>query len=289
MNTLELNNIELSDETRNSIKNSNRELKSVDTLIDPVVQRLAVLNPLWRFVVVNTGYDNTTEPTSLRATEFKVIEAGEVLGTISKDYQGSVNVIEITNARIKQVRTRSGGYKTKDADKAILKAKKMFFKLKPDERINKAWKNASGVIDQQRRRKNNEIRDHAGTIQSAANKFIMGDGYPLFLESIKTMVTIEQNTIYKAIAERERIGEEMLTIDEVKSRFEAGKTALVIKDDGKYLVKIGDAIQLYDDNTLPNDMRGKLGMLKLVEAEAFISNTGCRINDEVFVLIVEES
>lgn len=289
MNTLELNNIELSDETRNSIRNSTRELKGVDTLIDPVVQRLAVLNPLWRFVVVNTRYDNTTEPTSLRATEFKVIEAGEVLGTISKERHGSVNVIEITNARIKQVRTRSGGYKTKDADKAILKAKKMFFKLKPDERINKAWKNASGVIDQQRRRKNNEVRDHAGTIQSAANKFIMGDGYPLFLESIKTMVTIEQNTIYKAIAERERIGEEMLTIDEVKSRFEAGKTALVIKDDGKYLVKIGDAIQLYDDNTLPNDMRGKLGMLKLVEAEAFISNTGCRINDEVFVLIVEES
>lgn len=289
MNTLELNNIELSDETRNSIRNGTRELKGVDTLIDPVVQRLAVLNPLWRFVVVNTRYDNTTEPTSLRATEFKVIEAGEVLGTISKERHGSVNVIEITNARIQQVRTRSGGYKTKDADKAILKAKKMFFKLKPDERINKAWKNADGVIDQQRRRKNNEIRDHAGTIQSAANKFIMGDGYPLFLESIKTMVTIEQNTIYKAIAERERIGEEMLTIDEVKSRFEAGKTALVIKDDGKYLVKIGDAIQLYDDNTLPNDMRGKLGMLKLVEAEAFISNTGCRINDEVFVLIVEES
>lgn len=289
MNTLELNNIELSDETRNSIRNSTRELKGVDTLIDPVVQRLAVLNPLWRFVVVNTRYDNTTEPTSLRATEFKVIEAGEVLGTISKERHGSVNVIEITNARIKQVRTRSGGYKTKDADKAILKAKKMFFKLKPDERVDKAWKNASGVIDQQRRRKNNEVRDHAGTIQSAANKFIMGDGYPLFLESIKTMVTIEQNTIYKAIAERERIGEEMLTIDEVKSRFEAGKTALVIKDDGKYLVKIGDAIQLYDDNTLPNDMRGKLGMLKLVEAEAFISNTGCRINNEVFVLIVEES
>lgn len=289
MNTLELNNIELSDETRNSIRNNAMELKSVDTLIDPVVQRLAVLNPLWRFVVVSTGYDNSTEPRSLKAIEFKVIEAGEVLGTISKERHGSVNVIEITNARIKQVRTRSGGYKTKDADKAILKAKKMFFKLKPDERINKAWKNASGVIDQQRRRKNNEVRDHAGTIQSAANKFIMGDGYPLFLESIKTMVIIEQNTIYKAIAERERIGEEMLTIDEVKSRFEAGKTALVIKDDGKYLVKIGDAIQLYDDNTLPNDMRGKLGMLKLVEAEAFISNTGCRINDEVFVLIVEES
>jgi hypothetical protein len=117
----------------------------------------------------------------------------------------------------------------------------------------------------------------------------MGTGFSLFLEHIKTMTESERNKIYKAQAEYERIGEEMLTIEKVKSQFENGKTALVIKDDGKYLVKIGDAIQLYDNNTLPEDMRGKLGMLKLVEAEAFVSNVGCRINDEVFVLVVEEN
>ena len=182
---------------------------------------------------------------------------------------------------------RRGGYKTKDADKAILKAKKMFFKLKPNERIDKAMKDASGVIQQQARRKDREKYDNANTIQTAAHKFIMGTGFSLFLEHIKTMAESEQIKIYKAQAEYERIGEEMLTIDKVKSQFENGKTALVIKDDGKYLVKIGDAIQLYDNNTLPEDMRGKLGMLKLVEAEAFVSNVGCRINDEVFVLVVE--
>jgi len=45
---------------------------------------------------------------------------------------------------------------------------------------------------------------------------------------------------------------------------------------------------LYDDNTLPQEMRGKLGMLKLVEAEQFVTDTGCRINDETFILILEE-
>jgi dihydroxyacetone kinase DhaKLM complex PTS-EIIA-like component DhaM len=184
---------------------------------------------------------------------------------------------------------RRGGYKTEDSDKAILKAKKMFFRLKPTERIEQAMKAASGVIDQQERRKNREKHDHASTVQVAAHRFIMGTGFSLFLEHIKTMTESEQNKINKARTEHERIGAEMLTIEKVKSQFENGKTALVIKDDGKYLVKIGDAIQLYDDNTLPNDMRGKLGMLKLVEAEAFVSNTGCRINDEVFVLVVEET
>lgn len=287
MNTLELNNVELSTKTAKSVNDSTRELKGVDKLIDPVVQRLAVLNPLWRFMVESVTYDNSTDPQSLKAVKFKVMEAGEELGTISKEYHGRDYVIQISNERIGKDRVRRGGYKTKDADKAILKAKKMFFKLKPNERIDKAMKDASGVIQQQARRKNNEKHDHASTIQTAAHKFIMGTGFPMFLEHIKTMAESEQIKIYKAQAEHKRIGEEMLTIDKVKSQFENGKTALVIKDDGKYLVKIGDAIQLYDNNTLPDDMRGKLGMLKLVEAEAFVSNVGCRINDEVFVLVVE--
>lgn len=289
MNTLELNNVELSTKTAKNVKESTRELKGVDKLIDPVVQRLAVLNPLWRFVVESVTYDNSTDPQSLKATDFKVMEAGEELGSISKEYHGQDYVIQISNERISEGRMRRGGYKTKDADKAILKAKKMFFKLKPSERVDKARKDASGVIQQQSRRKDREKYTHAETIQNAAHKFIMGTGFSLFLEHIKTMAESEQIKIYKAQAEYERIGEEMLTIEKVKSQFENGKTALVIKDDGKYLVKIGDVIQLYDDNTLPNDMRGKLGMLKLVEAEAFVSNTGCRINDEVFVLVVEEA
>ena len=286
MNTLELNNVELSTKAAKNLKDYARELKSVDKLIDPVVQRLAVLNPLWRFMVESMTFDNSTEPQSLKVVEFKVMEAGEELGTISKEYHGRNYVIQISNERIGKDRVRRGGYKTTDADKAILKAKKMFFKLKPNERIDKAMKDASEVIQQQARRKDREKYDHANTIQTAAHKFIMGTGFSLFLEHIKTMAESEQIKIYKAQAEYERIGEEMLTIDKVKSQFENGKTALVIKDDGKYLVKIGDAIQLYDNNTLPEDMRGKLGMLKLVEAEAFVSNVGCRINDEVFVLVV---
>lgn len=286
MNTLELSNVELSEKTAKAVKESTREVKSVDTLIDPVVQRLAVLNPLWRFVVDEVSY---LSGDSLKATGFKVIEAGEVLGTISREYHGRNYVIEISNERIGKDRVRRGGYRTADSDKAILKAKKMFFKLKPTERIDNSMKVAMSVIDQQRRRKEREMHDHRSTVHGAASKFIMGTGFSLFLEHIKEWHEIDRNRINKSIAESKRIGEEMLTIDKVKSQFEAGKTALVIKDDGKYLVKIGDAIQLYDDNTLPNDMRGKLGMLKLVEAEAFVSNTGCRINDEVFVLVVEEA
>jgi hypothetical protein len=286
MNTLELNNVELSDEVQKTIKaNSPRELKGVDKLLDPVVQRLAVLNPLWRFVVHNVGYGYEG---NLAATDFKVMEAGEELGTISREHHGHNYVIQISNPRIGKERTRSGGYKTKDADKAILKAKKMFFKLKPSERVEKAMKDAGGVIQQQSRRKEREKYTVENTVRDAAINYIMGTGFPLFLEHTKTMAEKERSKIEIAMREKARLHYEMMTIENARTKFEAGKTALVIKDDGKYLVKIGDKIDLFDDNTLPDWMRGKLGMLKLVQAEQFVTDVGCRVNDDTFVLIVEE-
>ena len=80
----------------------------------------------------------------------------------------------------------------------------------------------------------------------------------------------------------------MKTIERVQEDFSKNKTALVVKDTGKYLVKIGDKVDLYDDNTLPVDMRMKMGMLKLVEDEQYITDVGCKVTSEVFVLLVDK-
>jgi hypothetical protein len=289
MNTLELNNVELSADLQTElVERKNRgdtHEVFVNSTIDPVIQRLATLNPLWRFIANSWGYGGGNR---LALTSFSVLEHGEELGKISRERKGSSEVIYISNKRIAKTRERSGGYSTVDADKAVLKAKKMFFKLKPNERIEKAMENAEKVMSHQKRLKEREKYSAESTIKTAAHTFIMGTGFPLFLEHIKTGAEHERNKIMMAMEEDKRLADEMMTIEKAKAEFEAGKTALVIKDGGKYLVKIGDKVDLFDDNTLPDWMRGKLGMLKLVQAEQFVSDTGCRVNDETFVLIVEE-
>ena len=285
MNTLELSNVEISNELKESAANLGREIACVDKLIDPVVQRLATLNPLWRFVATQTAYHGENQ---LRVTSFKVFEYGEELGTIERYYHGREYVIHIKNERIGKERVRTGGYKTKDADKAILKAKKMFYKRKPSELLEKAVGLANGVIQTQERRRNNEKYKHENEVRDAAVKFITGTGFPLFLEHIQTWHDIDRNRITKAMNEKERISVEMMTIEKVKKHFEDRSAAVVVKDGGKYLVKVGDDVQLYDDNSLPETMRGRLGMLKLVEAEYFIEDVGCRVNDEVFVVLMDE-
>ena len=289
MNTLELSNVELSAELEKElIERKNRGDSHevfVNSTIDPVIQRLATLNPLWRFVATDWGYGGGNR---LALVRFNVLEHGEELGKISRERKASHEVIYVSNERIAKTKERSRGYSTADADKAVLKAKKMFFKLKPSERIEKALGDAGSVISHQKRLKEREKYHSEGVVKNAAVEYIMGTGFPLFLEHIKTCAESERNKIENAIRERERLTDEMMTIEKAKSAFEVDKTALVIKDGGKYLVKIGDKIDLFDDNTLPDWMRGKLGMLKLVQAEQFISDTGCRVNDETFVLMIEE-
>jgi hypothetical protein len=54
----------------------------------------------------------------------------------------------------------------------------------------------------------------------------------------------------------------------------------------KYFVKALDIVQTYDDNTLPYEYRGKLGMLKLVSNEQCIEDVGCRASDDTFILMM---
>ena len=289
MNTLELSNVEIGAKLQQ--ERVEREARGdthevfVHRVIDPVIQRLATLNPLWRFVATDWAWGGGHR---LALTTFSVLEHGEEIGVVAKSRHGNNDVIYIANERIAKTRERSKGYSTVDADKAVLKAKKMFFRLKPNERIEKAMNDAGKVISHQKRLKEREKYTAEATVKTAAHTFIMGTGFPLFLEHIKTGAEHERNKIMMAMEEDKRLADEMMTIEKAKAEFEAGKTALVIKDGGKYLVKIGDKVDLFDDNTLPDWMRGKLGMLKLVQAEQFVSDTGCRVNDETFVLIVEE-
>ena len=92
-----------------------------------------------------------------------------------------------------------------------------------------------------------------------------------------------------ALIEKTQTAEhEMLTVQDVRDAFSHDKTSMVIVVDKNYVVKTGDNVQLYDDNTLPENIRGKLGMLKLVEPEAVVTGIGCRVSIDAFVVVIDE-
>jgi hypothetical protein len=284
MNTLNLSNVILSDE----MEKNKQTISGTHPLVDPVINRLATLNPLWTFVVTGakfTGRDNTYV-----VSDFKIKLDNEELGSIGITYMGQRgNVIYVSNDRIGAVRTRSSSYRTGDADKAILTAKKMFGKMSPTERIQKAKEQAEKVVSRALWNKERERNQYEHTISGELNKWAEKVGFSMFLEYVdKQAVLPLKNKVTHAREKIDVLNVEMKTIEKVQHDFGTSKTALVVKDTGKYLVKVGDKVDLYDDNNLPVDMRMKMGMLKLVEDEQYLTDIGCKVSSEIFVLLVDD-
>jgi hypothetical protein len=197
-------------------------------------------------------------------------------------------VICISNDRIGKNRSRSDSYRTQDAEKAVLMAKKMFGKMNPTERIQKAKDAAERVVTRASWNKERERNNHKATLQGALMTWAESKGFAMFLEYLNTEATPQHaRNINISMEKLEVLDTEMKTIERVQQEFSNDKTALVVKDSGKYLVRIGDKVDLYDDNSLPVDMRMKMGMLKLVEDEQYLTDVGCKVTSEIFVLLVD--
>jgi len=287
MNTLSLSNVVVGEDLQKSMDKEGLKLSGVYAMLDPVISRLASLNPLWTFVI------NSSAPSmgsSRVASGFMVKLDGEELGSIGLSYMGQRGkVIAICNDRIGKGRQRSDSYRTVDADKAILMAKKMFGKMNPSERISKAKDAAERVVTRASWNKERERNQYQGVLRGEMLNWVENKGYQLFMEFIeKEAIPSTKRKVLEAEEKVQKLETEMKTIERVQEDFTKNKTALVVKDLGKYLVKIGDNVELYDDNTLPLDMRMKMGMLKLVEDEQYLTDVGCKVTSEIFVLLVDE-
>jgi hypothetical protein len=259
------------------------EFNGVHTKLDPVISRLATLNPRWIFIV--TGRISVGSG-MWRASEFEVRMDNEVLGAIGLAHSRSKgSLITVSNDRIGAKRTRASAYRTEDPDKAILAAKKSFGRMNTNERLDKARGEASKTLSQASWNKEREHREQASLVNTAMNNWVRNEGKDLFLEFAKTQMHVaESKRVLDAYESSQVLAMEMKSIAEIQTLYGKDESLLVVKDGGKYLVRMGDKVDIHDDTTLPVDIRMKLGMLKLVGDGEFITEVGCRVSSEIFVL-----
>lgn len=273
---LKLSNVMLSKKAEKGFASTGQP-HVVEPTIRKVIFDLAVEKPLWIFTAVNVSLQGVTE--------FVVTQEGEELGTIARAWYRGNHSIALTNERIGAKRERTNSYRTADPTKAILTAKKMFVRKNSSELIKDSKKKASDVLRNIQWNKEREVRNEEGNVRDAQLAFAMGAGYAMFIEHAKNMHDAKTlNAVEKV--ETHRL--DMVSIESIVSRFDSNETALVVLTNGKYLVLIGDGANIYDDQELPDSIRGKLGLLKLVEKEHIVSDMGCRVSDEVFVVLIEK-
>lgn len=231
---------------------------------------VATKHPLW-----------TIEVTGFRT--FHVLSGTEFLGAIGSEWYGSNHKLFVRNDRVAAQNERKNAYHTDKVDKAYLRVKKTFGPMNLAERVNKALKVANDVLENQSYRNQHQQREHERPVENDLYKWARANMSQYILE-----LKHNHNTVMlEHLTKLEDVRADMVTIQETTKAFQNQKTALVVLADSQYIVKIRDNVQLYDDATLPVELRGKLGMLKLVEKEAMVTGIGCRVNDEIFVLILE--
>ena len=270
-----LSRLTVSDKMANQHNVVKDEYKSPSGKFSQLIVELATRNPLWNFVITDVRPYNKTVQT------VTAYQHGENLGYIEWDYFRGDYGFEIGNDRIEKARERSRAYKTHDEKKALAAIKKTFSPKNVSEKVLEAVKDAKKLLGEQSYHKR---REHS-TAEHAVEKHAVE-----FVKTIWAQYEAHMETQGKAhiLSKWREVEVEMKTLDELSSAFEKGRSALVIKTDGQYIVKTGDKVEIMDDTTLPADMRAKLGMLKLVEDEHFITNIGGKVNAEVFVLAPNE-
>lgn len=283
-----LSNVTFSDKTLQGKRKSDFDFV-VEKPLNEIMWKVITENPTWEFRVpeyyAQIKSATADEKARITVTKFAVFKDGEEIGKIDRDYrydQGG-HVFSITSNAIRMERERISAYRTKDAKKALAAIKKTFSNKSVGERVSEALGEAARVVSKQagQKRSNHQSALHSLIPLMRSFAFIQHPD-----EFKKYAVISGQAHNLAKIKETEA---EMLTVTDIEAKFKTDKgTSLVLLSNGKYVVKTGDEVQLYDDNTLPLDMRGKLGMLKLVEPEQMIEGVGCRATTEVFVLLTAE-
>lgn len=251
-----------------------------------VIWELAMKNPMWTFKGTTFNWvDKNTDIKIMVLTSFTINQSWEMLGSIQRNYnrRNGLNGVEIKNHRLE---TRDNSYKTTDAAKAIAKIKKTFKPRSVPEIAAESEDKANAVVRQEKHGKDRVVNKHKEEIKQKAIDYVTkGPGYALFLEYAKKNddASVANSLEMLAIASNE-----LSTIEGIKDAMGAKKSALIVVDEGKYLVKINDNVQLYDDTTLPVEFRGKLGLLKLVNEKQFVTDVGCRVSKEIYVLKLDE-
>lgn len=290
----ELKNVVVPDDVQKNMRDRSTSSESYSwrchPIMEPVIAKLAIDKPTWRFhVSVMMRSEVTNEEAKFLAYGFNVFEDGEALGSIERIHARFGYKIQVRNERIMNARQRGSGYATENPDKAIAKVKKTFGRLSQKEMLEKAQDKADSFTSDAHMRHRHQIDSAERNIKNIAIQYVMTTGFANFMNYVENeMPAHEREQVHKAADKKAELEAEMATLLSVRDRLGSNSSALVVRDLEKYIVRVGDTVNLYDDNTLPADMRGKIGMLKLVEREHFVSDIGCRVDDNIFVILLDE-
>ena len=254
----------------------------VDDFLYDFVYKIAVANPMWRFEAtsVTRVHHNDAGGGGFNLNGFDVYEKRELLGHISKErnYTRREDVYCLRNKRISNERERGNTLKTGNRAKALSAVKKYFSLPKPIEIVEDRIEKATRALQSLMNAKSSPINYMWLDRQPEVQDFIL-KRWDEFLTTLPNPKEYEPN-IPQAIAEQNMVS---------KMRYAAVHSEMyeVVAVDSTYYIRFKDDLTIVDSTALPEKLRSKLGMLKLVEVGQAVEGVGFKAADDTFLITGE--
>ena len=250
-------------------------------MLNTVVWELATRNPQWTFYVAA----GNSHGERFRADEFDVRIDNESVGKLHHAFYRREYCVGISNKRIGGKLDRGDMMRTKDISKAVQIAKKHFGKQSAVELTDEAFNLIKGAINHVVFTHDRKVRDAREPFDRIAREYFLSDGLDVFKAHLETktngsFLLNKLDTLFEMIQEKS-------VVDMVHSRYNDNETCTVVLNSGTYIVKNPDeTVASFTDDTLPDYMRSKIGLLKLVKTGAVVGDIGFRASDTTFVIII---
>jgi hypothetical protein len=262
-------------------------------LID-LIKLVLVEKPTWMVSIVAARPDrNDGPPFNLHPECFRLESNGDFLGQVSMHYRSGYGyVYEVGNQRIADGYERASSLKTADIKRAITTIKKKFYARTPLEVLEDTNKAAKRMAQHQAWDTSRTFDSLMRNIRDKATDFVMGPGWQQFLDYVSESGIASAQvkaSIHKLLEGREEEGLKKVAASEIHDKFDRNEGLLVVQTGNRYMVcpMHSQQYEHYADDTLPENIRMKLGLLKLVEEGFLVGNIGVRVSKNTFALTTE--
>lgn len=258
------------------------------TEFQEILTHVVAQNPQWDFEFVagrRTTIEDADNPGKnfFRLTKVKVWLGKEHLGDVGIEYHGSAEKVYVLNHRVAANRVRNQGKAfTTDPKRAISLINKNFCRRTPAELMQGAIAMAHTKLGSLSSARYYQTKEAVGEVSKWATKLVL-ENFDL-LQPLLSQSSVGAS-LHEAMVKFEHMTNREQEAYMLREKADKGQATTVVVLHDSYVVHSIDTLSTFTHETLPEVLRGPLGMLKLVE-EGTILPAGVRIDDAVFLINV---
>jgi hypothetical protein len=177
----------------------------------------------------------------------------------------------VENWRISEMRERGYGVQTSKPKEALKAVEKYFYPLTTQEHIDSAFQQAQHLVSSASMNASNSLSASIRKLHPPMMTFARKN----WDEFVHTLDEATKGEALNLLKHQQLSNEAKKLYTEVESK----KCLTVFLSDGKYTVQQGEVLQDYESDTLPEHIKTKVGLLKLVEEKEVIPEVGVRVGN----------